>query len=247
MGAWWPTRQISKPRRFAAVLFWVCEMIKQEFAGATLYLGDCAGLLPAVLAENKVDALISDPPYVLGASGAGMGAGRKYLQDIKNHIDTGFDVNLLDNFDNWLVFCAKSQIVDIINRAKNQDLNWMLLTWNKKNPTPLTCGTYLPDTEYMVHAYRRHIWESKTRFVVGNVEKNPFDHPTVKPLYVMYKAIASASAPGDLVLDPFMGTGSTGVAALQRGRCFIGIEREPKYFDIACQRIEHALAQGQLF
>ena len=52
---------------------------------------------------------------------------------------------------------------------------------------------------------------------------------------------------GDLVLDPFMGTGSTGVAALQRGRRFIGIEREPKYFDIACQRIEHALAQGQLF
>ena len=48
-------------------------------------------------------------------------------------------------------------------------------------------------------------------------------------------------------LDPFMGTGSTGVAALQRGRRFIGIEREPKYFDIACQRIEHALAQGQLF
>ena len=74
-----------------------------------------------------------------------------------------------------------------------------------------------------------------------------FVHPTVKPLYVMYKAIASASAPGDLVLDPFMGTGSTGVAALQRGRRFIGIEREPKYFDIACQRIEHALAQGQLF
>ena len=50
-----------------------------------------------------------------------------------------------------------------------------------------------------------------------------------------------------MVLDPFMGTGSTGVAALQRGRRFIGIEREPKYFDIACQRIEHALAQGQLF
>ena len=247
MGGWWLLRQISRNPRFAAVLFWVCEMIKQEFAGATLYLGDCAGLLPAVLAKNKVDALISDPPYVLGASGAALGAGRKYLQDIKNHIDTGFDVNLLDNFENWFVFCTKAQLVDLFAQAERQNLRWQLLTWNKKNPTPLTCNNYLPDTEYMVHAFKKHVWESKTRFVVGNVEKNPFDHPTVKPLYVMYKAIASASAPGDLVLDPFMGTGSTGVAALQRGRRFIGIEREPKYFDIACQRIEHALAQGQLF
>lgn len=228
-------------------LFWVCEMIKQEFAGATLYLGDCAGLLPAVLAENKVDALISDPPYELSAVGGGIGRQRQYMAAIDRHLDGGFDVGLLGQFENWFVFCTKAQLVDLFAQAERQNLRWQLLTWNKKNPTPLTCNNYLPDTEYMVHAFKKHIWESKTRFVVGNVEKNPFDHPTVKPLYVMYKAIASASAPGDLVLDPFMGTGSTGVAALQRGRRFIGIEREPKYFDIACQRIEHALAQGQLF
>ena len=99
----------------------------------------------------------------------------------------------------------------------------------------------------MIHAYKKHIWAGKSRFVVGNVEKNPFAHPTVKPLYVMNKAIISASAKGNLVCDPFMGTGSTGVAALQLGRRFIGIEREPKYFDIACERIENALAQGRLF
>ena len=63
----------------------------------------------------------------------------------------------------------------------------------------------------------------------------------------MNKALLSASAKGDLVLDPFMGTGSTGIAALNHGRRFIGIEKEPKYFDIACQRIENALAQGRLF
>ena len=52
---------------------------------------------------------------------------------------------------------------------------------------------------------------------------------------------------GGIILDPFMGSGTTGVAAIQLGRKFIGIEREPKYFDIACQRIEQAAAQGQLF
>ena len=222
-------------------------MIKQEFAGATLYLGDCSGLLPAVLAENKVDALISDPPYSMKMGGGGIAAQRDYVGEITGKLDAGFDIGMLSGFDNWFVFCAKDQLVGLFAQAERQNLRWQLLTWNKKNPTPLTCNNYLPDTEYMVHAFKKHIWESKTRFVVGNVEKNPFDHPTVKPLYVMYKAIASASAPGDLVLDPFMGTGSTGVAALQRGRRFIGIEREPKYFDIACQRIEHALAQGQLF
>jgi site-specific DNA-methyltransferase (adenine-specific)/modification methylase len=51
----------------------------------------------------------------------------------------------------------------------------------------------------------------------------------------------------ETILDPFMGSGTTGVAAIQLGRKFIGIEREPKYFDIACQRIEQAVAQGQLF
>lgn len=175
------------------------------------------------------------------------GGRRQYLADICNHLDAGFDITMLGGFENWLVFCAKAQLVDLINQAKLQRLNWMILTWNKRNPTPLVNNTYLPDTEYMVHAYQKHIWESKTRFIVGNVEKNSFAHPTVKPLYVMNKALLSASAKGDLVLDPFMGTGSTGIAALNHGRRFIGIEKEPKYFDIACQRIENALAQGRLF
>ena len=59
--------------------------------------------------------------------------------------------------------------------------------------------------------------------------------------------VMRASLPLETILDPFMGSGTTGVAAIQLGRKFIGIEREPKYFDIACQRIEQAVAQGQLF
>ncbi len=71
-------------------------------------------------------------------------------------------------------------------------------------------------------------------------------HPTEKPLGVMLWCIEQAGNP-ETILDPFMGSGTTGVAAIQLGRSFIGIEREPKYFDIACQRIEQALAQGKLF
>lgn len=71
-------------------------------------------------------------------------------------------------------------------------------------------------------------------------------HPTQKPVRLMTWTIEQMG-PCETILDPFMGSGTTGVAAIQLGRKFIGIEREPKYFDIACKRIEQAVAQGQLF
>ena len=71
-------------------------------------------------------------------------------------------------------------------------------------------------------------------------------HPTQKPLALMHWCIEQAGNPQS-ILDPFMGSGTTGVAAIQLGRKFIGIEREERYFDIACKRIEQAVAQGQLF
>jgi DNA modification methylase len=71
-------------------------------------------------------------------------------------------------------------------------------------------------------------------------------HPTMKPVDLMTWCIQRAGAP-ETILDPFMGSGTTGVAAIQLGRKFIGIEREEKYFDIACRRIEQAAKQGQLF
>ena len=79
----------------------------------------------------------------------------------------------------------------------------------------------------------------------GNKEKA--GHPTQKPLAVMNHLVDSLAATGSAVLDMFMGSGTTGVAAVQMGRKFIGIEREPKYFDIACKRIEDAQRQGDFF
>jgi site-specific DNA-methyltransferase (adenine-specific) len=72
-------------------------------------------------------------------------------------------------------------------------------------------------------------------------------HPTEKPVGLMSYIVRLSVREKGTALDPFMGSGTTGVAAIQLGRKFIGIEREPKYFDIACQRIEQAVAQGQLF
>jgi hypothetical protein len=216
----------------------------EQIGNATLYLADYAEVLPLL---PKVEALIIDPPYEIAAQGGGIGAKRKYLTDIDGHIDAGFDMGMLSGFDNWLVFCGKPQLMDLMQKATAQGLRWQLRTWNKTNPTPLTNGNYLPDTEYMVHAFKTHVWEGKKRWVVGNVEKSGFDHPTVKPQYVMVDALQCATNRGDTVLDCFMGSGSTGVACMSMGRRFIGVEREPKYFDIACRRIEDAQRITDMF
>ena len=79
----------------------------------------------------------------------------------------------------------------------------------------------------------------------GRCNGDKWNHPTQKPLPLMLWCIGFTK--GKTILDPFMGSGTTGVAAIQMGRKFIGIEREPNYFDIACQRIEQAAAQGQMF
>jgi len=163
---------------------------------ATLYLGDCRDILPLL---PNVDAVITDPPYEISASGGGIGGKRQYLTDIRDHLDTGFDVSILAESDNWMVFCGKPQLLALIDQAEKQGLRWQLRTWNKTNPTPLTNNNYLPDTEYMVHAFRSHIWAGKKRWIVGNVEKSGFDHPTVKPQYVMEDAILCASNRGDTV------------------------------------------------
>jgi DNA modification methylase len=81
---------------------------------------------------------------------------------------------------------------------------------------------------------------------VNNPERTGL-HPTEKPRRLMAEIIGDFSNPGQLICDPFMGSGTTGVAAVQMGRRFIGIELNPTYFDIACRRIEDAQRQGRLF
>lgn len=207
----------------------------------TLYHGDAYKLLPLV---EKPDLLLTDPPYELTATGGGMGAKRKYLSDIAGKIDEGFEIGILDAFPNWCVFCGKQQLIELLAAAK--DRRWALVTWNKPNPTPLTNANYLPDTEYIVHAFQSGRlfgeYRDKARFIVHPVEKNDFGHPTVKPMAVMSKMINLGSQPGETILDPFAGSGTTLVAAKLLGRRAIGIEREKKYCEIAIQR----LAQGVL-
>ena len=215
----------------------------ERIGNATLYLGDCQQIVNTL---DGIDVVVTDPPYVLSVGGKGMGKELKYLASIKAaNIHKGFDMKVLDRFECFAVFCSKAQIVDLIRYTKARKLNWQLLTWNKPNPTPLMGASYLPDTEYVVHGWKKgHLfgsYEDRARFILWPVERSPYNHPTVKPQGVMRKILKTASDKGHNVLDPFMGTGSTGVAALALQRRFVGIEQDPAFFEIACERIRQAV------
>lgn len=215
-------------------------------AGVTIYHADYRDVLPSL---PTVDLLLTDPPYELQARGAGMAANRKYLRDIKGELDCGFDVSLLTAFPNWFCFCSKDQLISLLEAANVLGGGrWMLLTWNKPNPTPLMNANYLPDTEYIVHRFESAKrlfgdYSARSRFIVWPAEKNEFEHPTVKPLQVVKKLVTLGTQPGDTILDPFMGTGTTLRAAKDLGRAAIGVEVEERYCEIAA----HRLAQDVLF
>jgi site-specific DNA-methyltransferase (adenine-specific) len=218
--------------------------------------GNCLDVLRA-MPDKSVDCILTDPPYVIGAKGCGLAGGRRYLRDIHNaKLDMGFDPVLLDEFHrvlklpNLIVFSSRLQLRDYLNWSHRRNLNWALVCWHKPNPTPFTGGGYLPDTEYALHFWKRiqlrgH-YRSKKHFYVHPSGKNVFGHPTVKPLHIVKSLLLNAAtAPGSIILDPFMGSGTTGVAAIQLGHKFIGIEMNGDYLAIARRRIEAARPEFQ--
>ena len=226
---------------------------------AVLVQGDCRDVLPVL---PKVDAVVTDPPYVLSDSGPGEShfgmSLNKFDGDEYKAIVNGFDVDrvfgalesICQPF-NLFCFCSNKQISSIMAYHEAKGRSTTLLVWHKVNAAPFANGVWRGDIEYCVHAK-----DSGAVFIGNAQEKKKVSeyplvqdntHPTVKPLPLMRKYVGICSHTDQTILDPFMGSGTTGVAAVQMGRDFIGVEREPKYFDIACKRIDDAQRQGDLF
>ena len=209
----------------------------------TLYLGDCREILPTL---GKVDAVVTDPPYGIGlnvdgarfsggdaASVARRGLGRHYGAPIIGD-DAEFDPSFLLDY-------GSAQIIWGWHCFPNRLPAGACLIWVKRLDPAF--GSFLSDAEtawfsrgHGVYCFRdmTMMAEAKTR-----------EHPTQKPVPLLTWCIEKVR--GHTILDPFMGSGTTGVACVKLGRKFIGIEIEPKYFDIACRRIEQAYKQPDLF
>ena len=211
----------------------------EVIGGAVLLQGDCLDILPAL---DKVDAVVTDPPYGIGEA-AGANKSRGKLAVARDYGSSDWDDKPIDAELMQMVRGAgRWQIIFGGNYYSCPPAKCWLV-WDKMNGASdfADCElawTNLPKAVRLIQ-YR---WNGMLR---QNNEPRG-DHPTQKPIGVMRWCIDHLPNT-EAILDPFMGSGTTGVAAVQMGRKFIGIEREPKYFDIACNRIEEAQRQGDMF
>jgi site-specific DNA-methyltransferase (adenine-specific)/modification methylase len=196
-----------------------------QIGDATLYLGDCMDILPTL---PKVDAVITDPPY-------GIGIANNPVRQMHEKMDWDSSVPESSLIDACIAFGEVAVVWggNYFNLPPSQ----CFYVWDKMQPQEFSL------------AMCEQAWTNKkgpAKIYKQSVLSYRKEHPTQKPVELMAWCINQIGNP-ETILDPFMGSGTTGVAAIQLGRKFIGIEREPKYFDIACKRIEQAVAQGQLF
>lgn len=194
---------------------------------ATLYLGDCAGILPLI---GKVDAVITDPPYGIGANKQTLGKGKKDFTRGGDWDDSAPDLSACVAAGTLVCMWGGNYFTDQVPPTND----WLI--WHKVND-----GRSFSECEMAWTNFGK-----QTRHLTHHWSGEEKQHPTQKPLRVMHWSIEQAGE-AKTILDPFMGSGTTGVAAIQLGRKFIGIERDERYFDIACKRIEQAVSQGQLF
>jgi site-specific DNA-methyltransferase (adenine-specific)/modification methylase len=214
--------------------------MKVEIGLATLYLGDCADVLPTL---RQVDAVVTDPPYGIGES-VGKNKSRCKLAVAKDYGNDDWDNSpISDELMKLVVTAGRKAIVFGGNYyAMSPTKCW--LVWDKENGKNDFADAELAWTNLdKAVRLKRYMWHGMLR---ANKEPRG-DHPTQKPVGIIEWCISHLPADSQVILDPFMGSGTTGVAAVQMGRNFIGIEREPKYFEIACERIKNAQLQGGLF
>lgn len=209
---------------------------------ATLYQGDCRDIL---LTLGKVDAVLADPPYGIQQAGGFSGSG-------------GFSapIQRREYEGDWDSETPNQQVFDSILASADQAIIWggnyftdklpqgsFWLIWDKENSMPTFSDAELAWSNIDKKSVKRIKYMQNGCM---SKEKERF-HPTQKAVEVMRWSIEQFKGRPKTILDPMMGSGSSGVAAVQMGRKFIGIEKEPKYFDIACKRIEDAQRQGDMF
>ncbi len=218
---------------------------KVVIGNAELWHGDCREVLPLLAVH---DLLLTDPPY-------GFGQGIVNVGECPAYADS-YAWNDAPPDDDLIVLALQAAKQQIVCGGNYFPMLWAkpargFIVWDK-----MQCSDKHADTELICTSFNRHAklyrycfsgnrygWEGNIKGV-GRASNR--DHPTQKPAELMAAILRDYGQKVSTVLDPFMGSGSTGVACMQLGLAFTGIERERKYFDIACERISRAQAQGQL-
>jgi site-specific DNA-methyltransferase (adenine-specific) len=233
-------------------------IIKEErIGGQRLILGDCLEVMKEL---GEFDAVVTDPPYELSGSGPGRShfgtSLKKFDTNAYKNIVTGVDYDAIisglkcDPF-NAFIFCSNKQISKLMSNLEGRGYNTTLLVWHKTNAAPFANGVWRGDIEYIIHARAKGATFNGGAIDKKKVMHHPIvqddAHPTVKPMPIIKRLIKNCSNREQSILDPFMGSGTTLVACQRMGRNGTGIELDPDYFQIACERVDEATRQGDMF
>jgi site-specific DNA-methyltransferase (adenine-specific) len=225
-----------------------------EIGEHRLLFGDstCSDSLEKLLNNNKADLVFTDPPYrmqveggfnqAVGKSARKLGEAIKHLCDFDpigflNNISLAFNKNIMNTY----IFCNKDLVPDYLNWGLENGYSFNILFWKKPNAIPLG-GSHRPDVEYLLLFRKSAIWNNGLKNV--NYSKclefgrdNSEAHPTIKPIDLISNEIQISSNKNSLVVDFFLGSGSTMVASHQLKRKCYGMELDPKYCDVIIRRM----------
>lgn len=224
--------------------------------------GDCLELMKEI-PDKSIDLIVTDPPYDISATNGGGSINKvkklnKSLNDlVVADITKGYDIELFGNEfmrvmnePNIYFWCNKIQIPDYFKfYVEKHKCKFDIICWHKTNALPTYSNKYLSDTEYLLYfrkgkgkCFPQSYEDAKTFYIapINHKDKKEFGHPTIKPLDITEKIIRNSSKEGQTILDPFMGSGTTGVACINENRNFIGYELNEEYFNIAQNRLREA-------
>lgn len=217
---------------------------REVIGDCTLYLGDCREILPLL---PKVDAVVTDPPYGIGLDTDNSRFSGGHVASVAkrgNGLGTARGAPIIGDdkpFDPRPLLVGDEQIIWGWHNFPNALPRGACLVWLKRNDAAF--GSFLSDAETAWHSRGHGVY--CFRDLSNNAITNERAHPTQKPVSLMRWCIERTR--GETILDPFMGSGTTGVAAVNLGRKFIGVEIDESYFSIALRRIEQAYKQPDFF
>ena len=232
---------------------------ERERTFCKLLNGDCLELLKKI-PDSSIDMIATDPPYLISTTNGGGTVNtvkklNKSLQDLKTvDITQGYDIELFGQEFirvmkeiNIYFWCNKMQIYDYLKfYVGKHKCKFDIICWHKTNALPTYSNKYLSDTEYLLYfrkgkgkCFPQSYEDAKTYYIapINHKDKKLYGHPTIKPLDITEKIIRNSSQEQHLILDPFMGSGTTGIACKHLNRNFIGMELDENYFNIAKERI----------
>lgn len=222
--------------------------------------GDANEILDILIESGvKVDAIITDPPYELHTRGGSPHAtelGRRATmhRDSIKFLSNGFDYDsIFDKFlklckiPNILIFCSNLQISKIMSWFENKQCSVTLLVWKKPQAIPLANRKYISDLEFIVYVRKSGVpwntdvkdYKRKCKLKICNpvFPRDGKIHVTQKPVELLEELVELHSLQNHLILDPFMGSGSVGIACANLKRNFIGIEISKEFYDLTLTRI----------